>query len=92
MADNTQPGTRVNKRGLPRSVRPDGVKNGQLFFFKCVSVMRATYQIRLAVALATSRRLTLQLVLPPGALIHKSLQDLMDQFPGVIGISRMSEE
>jgi hypothetical protein len=68
----------------PRGARPDGETEGALVLIKKVSVLRATYQVRLLAFRALSERKTLLLVVPLSCRLDATLDELMKEIPGTI--------
>jgi len=53
-----------------------------------VSFLRATYQVRLLIALAMERGQTLRIVIPRQAEVHPELRRLVRSLPSVVKIER----
>ena len=79
---------RNTKHQVARGTRPDAEDYGKYYLIKKVSEMRATYQVRLLLYMATGNESKLILMIPKKAKIHKSLRKLQKQFSKHIKIER----
>ena len=71
-----------------RGTLPDIVTDTQIHLLKNVSILHATYQVRLLAFLAQKREKQLVIHLPSTSTIGATLQALMTKFPGLIAIER----
>jgi len=69
---------------LPRGTRPDAETPEKIYLIKNVSVLRATYQVRLLMLKATEQGKKLVLKVPRACRFDGSLMDLAVATPGVI--------
>lgn len=69
---------------VPRGALPDEVTEDSVYLFKQVSMLRATYQVRLLTYMAASRNKRLVIRVPRGFRPAPSLLALMQKAPGVI--------
>ena len=69
---------------VPRGSRPDGETYDRIYLIKRVSVLRATYQIRLLAFFALEKNKKLVLCVPKECIFHSSLKDLIGSVPAVI--------
>ncbi|MCK8500173.1 MULTISPECIES: hypothetical protein [Myxococcus] len=68
---------KYTRHQVPRGTRPDAEINDKLYLIKKVSVLRATYQIRLLAFRAVEIRKRLVLVVPKHCKFHSSLKTLI---------------
>ena len=71
-----------------RRAQADAATEDALYLIKRVSVMHATYQVRLLAYHAYEEGLKLIIEVPPYCQIAPSLETLMRTIPGVIDIER----
>lgn len=81
---------RRTKHQVARGAFPDAQHNDKIYLFKNVSMLRATYQIRLLVYLASEAGKELTIDVPPHFTPHSSLSRLMEEFPKTIRIEKAS--
>jgi len=62
---------------VPRTSRPDAETSNNIYLIKNVSILRATYQIRLLCFKATDSGKKLVLKVPNTCQFHSSLRDLI---------------
>jgi len=70
--------------GVPRGTRPDAETAEKIFLIKNVSVLRATYQVRLLALKAVEQGKKLVLKVPQACRFDGSLADLARAMPHVI--------
>ncbi|WP_408891318.1 hypothetical protein ACJ2CR_16940 [Myxococcus faecalis] len=68
---------KYTRHQVPRGTRPDAETNDKLYLIKSVSILRATYQIRLLAFRAVEIRKRLVLVVPKHCKFHSSLKTLI---------------
>lgn len=68
---------RYTRHQVPRGSRPDAEAIDKIYLIKNVSVLRATYQIRLIVFKALDSQKKLILKVPRSCRFHISLKDLI---------------
>ena len=86
------PTYRYTKHQVARGARPDFETNDRIGLIKVVSLLRATYQIRLLALKAVETKKKLVIVLPKHGKLHPTLRDLQKQLPKTIRIERMKPE
>jgi len=74
---------RYTKRRVPRATRPDAVSGKRCYLIKNVPIMRLTYQVRLAAALAQQRSLRLVVVLPKRSRLSGDMRRFVATHRGV---------
>lgn len=62
---------------VPRGTRPDAEAMGNIYLIKNVSMLRATYQVRLLAFKAVEERKRLVLKVPKSCQFHSSLKALI---------------
>ena len=80
---------KYTKHQVARGTRADHETNDKLLLLKKVSVMRATYQVRLLAFIASQKGKKLVIRMPKGAKIHSSLRDLRNATGNLIKIERV---
>ena len=68
---------KYTRHQVPRGSRPDADKNNKVYLIKKVSMLRATYQIRLLAFMAVEKQKELVLLVPKTAQFHVSLKELI---------------
>lgn len=68
---------KYTRHQVPRGSRPDAETIDKIYLIKNVSMLRATYQIRLLVLKAMESRKKLVLKVPQSCQFHGSLKDLI---------------
>ncbi len=79
---------RCTRRQIARGSRPDAETSDKLFLIKKVSVLRATYQVRLLAYRAQKEGKKLVLRLPKGAEEHSTLRAFRDECGSLVRIER----
>ena len=79
---------RYTQHQVARGARPDAENQTQLFLFKKVSRLRATYQVRLLLFQAMTTGRTLVIVLPRGGQVDRTLKELSKRAPKHLVIER----
>jgi len=79
---------RQTKHQVARGAFPDAQQGDKIFVFKNVSLLRATYQIRLLIFLASEAGKKLVLDIPQHCKLHPSLAQLVGEFPKTVQIQR----
>ena len=82
---------RYTKHPVIRGTRADAESADEILLIKNVSLLRATYQIRLLAFKAVQTRKTLVITVPKRCEIHPSLRDLMSQVPEKIRLRRRGD-
>jgi hypothetical protein len=80
---------RYTTHQVARGAFPDAQKNAEIYLFKKVSTLRATYQIRLLTYLASESGKKLIIDVPKHFKPHPSLTRLMEEFPKSIKIEKV---
>ena len=75
---------------MPRGTRPDAESFDRLVLAKHVSLLRATYQIRLLTLRAVHEGKRLVILVPDHCKVHRTLRSLAKQVPKTIRIDRTS--
>jgi hypothetical protein len=68
---------KYTRHQVPRGSRPDAETIDKIYLIKNVTMLRATYQIRLLVFKAIKSHKKLMLKVPPSCLFHASLKGLI---------------
>jgi hypothetical protein len=68
---------KYTRHQVPRGTRPDAETFDQIYVIKNVSILRATYQIKLLAFKATTTKKKLVLKVPKACQFHTSLKELM---------------
>jgi len=79
---------RYTKHQSARGAFPDGQKDKEIYLFKNVSTLRATYQVRLLVFMASEAGRKLVIDVPQHFKPHPSLSRLLNEFPKTIRIEK----
>lgn len=79
---------RHTRRQLPRGTRPDAEIGGDLYLLKKVSLLHATYQVRLLGFRAQREKKHLVIRVPVAFNPGPSLRDLMTELRGTIRIEK----
>jgi len=79
---------RYTRHQVARGARADAESPTQLFLFKKVSRLRATYQVRLLLFQAMTTGRTLVIVLPRGGQVDRTLKELSKRAPKHLVIER----
>jgi len=79
---------RYTRHQVPRGARADGEAHDKLVLAKRVSVLRATYQIRLLAFRAMQERRKLVIMVPEHCVIHPTLRQLVKEVPKTISFER----
>ena len=69
---------------VPRGSRPDAETYDRMYLIKRLSVLRATYQVRLLAYSAVEQNKKLILSVPKECVFHGTLKDLVKSVPAVI--------
>jgi len=80
---------KYTKYQVPRGSRPDAVANDKIYLIKRVSILHATYQIRLLTYMASTQGKKLILCLPEHCKYGESLRLLMNENKKIIKVERM---
>jgi hypothetical protein len=72
------------ERRIPRGSRPDAESAGKIYLIKHVSILRATYQVRLLSFIASRQGKKLVLRVPAGCRFDAVLQDLLLARPDIL--------
>ena len=81
---------RQTKHQVARGAFPDAQKGNEIYLFKNVSTLRATYQVRLLTYLASEAGKKLIIDVPQHFKLHPSLSQFIKEFPKVIRIEKAS--
>ena len=81
---------RYTRHQVPRGARADAEAFDRVVLVKNVSVLRATYQIRLLAFKAADERKKLVITVPQGCKIDRTLRDLAEQLPRTIRVERVT--
>jgi hypothetical protein len=79
---------RYTPHQVPRAARVDAESFDKLLLIKNVSMLRATYQIRLLLFRAIEGRKKLVIVVPKHCSIHRSLRELTHDYSENLRIER----
>jgi hypothetical protein len=79
---------RQTKHQVARGAFPDAQKGNDLYLFKHVSMLRATYQVRLLTYLASEAGKRLVINVPLHFKPHPTLSQLLKEFPKTIRIEK----
>jgi hypothetical protein len=79
---------RYTQHQVARAAFPDAQKGNEIYLFKYVSTLRATYQIRLLTFLASEAGKQLVIDVPQHFKPHPSLSRLQKEFPKTIRITK----
>jgi hypothetical protein len=79
---------RYTKRQTPRETLPDAQTNADLYLFKNVKMLRATYQVKLLTFLASEAGKNLIIDVPEFFTPHSTLSGLMKEFPKTIRLQK----
>lgn len=79
---------RYTRHQVPRGTRADGEAHDRLVLAKNVSMLRATYQIRLLTFRAVEERRKLVIMVPERCVVHPTLRQLVDELPKTIRIEK----
>lgn len=82
---------RQTKHQVARGAFPDAQHQNNIYLFKNVSTLRATYQVRLLTYLAAEAGKTLIIDVPSHFKPHPSLSKLVKEFPKTIRIEKASQ-
>jgi len=74
---------RYTSHQIPRGARPDAETNDRIVLVKNVSLLRATYQIRLIAFKAHETRKKLIIIVPRTCKVDGTLRELMVRVPNV---------
>lgn len=80
---------KYTKHQVARGSRPDAEVNDKIYLIKRVSILHATYQIRLLTYFAATRNKKLILCLPEHCIYGESLKKLMKENKKTIKVERM---
>jgi len=80
---------RYTRHQVARGSRADAETFDTLFLIKNVSVIRATYQIRLLAFNATQSRKRLVIKVPKHCRIHPTLRELIAQLPKTVRVEKV---
>lgn len=80
---------RYTKHQVPRSARADAETFDRLILLKNVSILRATYQIKLLAYRALETEKKLVIVIPQHSKMDRTLRDLIKELPKVIRVERI---
>lgn len=80
---------RFTSNQVPRRARADAETTGKIVLIKMVSLLRATYQIRLLAFRAYQEHLQFELYIPKRCRFDVTLNELMRKLPNVIQIKRI---
>lgn len=79
---------KYTRNQVPRGTRPDFEDNSRFYLIKNVSVLNATYQIKLLTYFSKQKKKKLVLYVPMKFKTGNSLKKLMEENPNVIEIER----
>ncbi len=79
---------RQTKHQVARGAFPDAQKGNEIYLFKHVSTLRATYQVRLLTYLALEAGRKLVINVPSHFKPHATLSQLLKEFPKTIRIEK----
>lgn len=79
---------RQTKHQVARGAFPDAQKGNDIYLFKNVSTLRATYQVRLLTYLASEAGRRLIIDVPKHFKPHPSLSQFMKEFPKAVRIEK----
>ncbi len=79
---------RYTKHQVARGAFPDAQKGNEIYLFKYVSTLRATYQVRLLTYLASETGKKLIIEVPPHFKPHPTLSRLLKEFPKAVRIEK----
>jgi len=79
---------RYTPHQVPRGARVDAESFDKLLLIKNVSVLRATYQIRLLLFRAIEVRKKLVIVVPKHCVVHRTLRDLVREHSKIVRIEK----
>jgi len=79
---------RYTRHQVARGSRPDAEDHRTILLIKRVSVMRATYQVRLLTYLASQTGRKLIIEVPPGCRLHSSLRSFIEEFAHLVKVVR----
>jgi hypothetical protein len=82
---------RYTKHQVARGAFPDAQKNSEIYLFKKVSTLRATYQIKLLTFLASEAGQRLIISVPKDFKSHPSLTRLINEFPKTLRIKKAQQ-
>lgn len=77
---------KLTAKGKLRGTKPEVATDSHFHIIKCVSLLRATYQIKLLTYFAVRDRKTLTIHLLKTGRLHHTLEDLMKKAPGTIEV------
>lgn len=80
---------RYTRHQIRRGARADAETFDTLFLIKNVSVIRATYQIRLLAFNATESGKRLVIKVPKHCRVHPTLRELITQLPKTLRVERV---
>ncbi len=83
------PRSRFTRYQVPRASRPDADGHDRFYLFKKVSILRATYQIRLLLSKAEALGKRLELRVPPGCKLAPDLMALRREHPRTLCVERV---
>ncbi|EEF59769.1 hypothetical protein Cflav_PD2590 [Pedosphaera parvula Ellin514] len=79
---------RYTKHQVPRAAFPDAQSRDEIYLFKNVATLRATYQVRLLTFLASETGRKLVIDVPKHFKPHASLARLMKECPKALRIEK----
>ncbi len=80
---------RLTRHHVPRATRPDAETTTRLYLFKSVSVLRATYQIRLLLSQAEETGKKLIVRVPKACGLGKDLDELRREHAARLMVERV---
>lgn len=80
---------RQTRNQVPRGARPDAETHNRIYLIKNVSLLRATYQVRLLAFRAVEARKKLVIRIPESCKLAPSLSALRREIPAVVVIERV---
>jgi hypothetical protein len=82
------PAFRYTKHQVARGARADAESSSEILLIKNVSLLRATYQIRLLAFKAYETGKRLVVTMPKSGRIHSTLAELAERIPKTLRFSR----